>query len=304
LINENHTAMKYVITGSLGHVSKPLAEKLVAAGHSVTVVSSHAEKTVAIAALGARAAIGSVEDVDFLTRTFKCTDAVYTMVPPNFGATNWKQYISGIGENHATAIRNSGVTHVINLSSIGAHMPDGCGPVSGLFFVEKALNNLDGVDVLHLRPGFFYTNFLSSIGMIKTTGVIGGNYGKGTKLVLAHPADIADTAAEAMQNLSFRGKSIRYIASDEKTTDEIAAILGQAIGKPDLQWVDQSDEEALSGMLQNGISGEIARNYTEMGAAMRKGLMAAEYNANHPAIVGKIRFETFASQFATAYAQS
>jgi uncharacterized protein YbjT (DUF2867 family) len=304
LINENHTVMKYVITGSLGHIGKPLAEKLLVAGHTVTVVSSHGDKKAAIEALGATAAIGSIADVDFLTRTYKGSDAVYTMVPPNSGAGNWKQYIAGIGENHAAAIRSSGVTHVVNLSSIGAHMPDGCGPVSGLFFVEKALNSLEGVDVLNLRPGFFYTNFLGSIGMIKARGVIGGNYGKGTKLVLAHPLDIAQAAAEAMLNLSFSGKSIIYIASDEKTTDEIAAIFGKAIGKPGLQWVDQSDEEILSNMLQAGTPGDVAKNYTEMGAAMRNGKMAAEYNAMHPEISGKIRLEAFAPVFAAAFSHS
>jgi uncharacterized protein YbjT (DUF2867 family) len=296
--------MKYIITGSLGHVSKPLAEKLLAAGHTVTVISRSSATEAAIEALGATAAIGSVEDADFLSRTFRNADAVYTMVPPNFGATDWKKYIAGIGENHASAIRRSGVTRVVNLSSIGAHMPDGCGPVSGLYFVEKTLNSLDGVHVLHLRPGFFYTNFLSSIGMIKSTGVIGGNYGKGTKLVLAHPADVAGAAAEAMQKLSFSGKSISYIASDEKTTDEIASILGKAIGKPGLQWVDQNDEETLSSMLQSGIPGEIARNFTEMGAAMRKGLMTAEYEKNHPAMSGNLKLETFSPLFAAAYAQS
>ncbi len=296
--------MKYVVTGSLGHIGKPLAEKLLVAGHSVTIVSSSTEKKTTIEALGATAAIGSVEDVDFLTRIYKGTDAVYSMVPPNFVASNWKQYIAGIGNNHAAAIRSSGVTRVVNLSSIGAHMPDGCGPVSGLFYAEKALNSLDGVHVLHLRPGFFYTNFLSSIGMIKVAGVIGGNYGKGTKLVLAHPVDIAQAAAEAMLNLSFNGKSIRYVASDEKTTDEIATILGKAIGIPGLPWVDQSDEATLSGLLQAGIPEEIARNYTEMGAAMRNGQMASDYNEIHPAIAGKIRFEAFGPVFAAAFAQS
>jgi uncharacterized protein YbjT (DUF2867 family) len=296
--------MKFIITGSLGHVSKPLAEKLLAAGHTVTVISRSSANEAAIEALGATAAIGNVEDADFLSRTFNGANAVYTMVPPNFGATDWKKYIAGIGENYASAIRRSGVTHVINLSSIGAHMPDGCGPVSGLYFVEKTLNSLERVHVLHLRPGFFYTNFLSSIAMIKAMGVIGGNYGKGTKLVLAHPADIADAAAEAMQKLSFSGKSVRYIASDEKTTDEIASMLGKAIGKPGLQWVDQDDEVTLSGMLQSGIPGEIARNFTEMGAAMRKGLLTAEYEKIHPAISGKLNLEAFGPLFASAYAQS
>ncbi|HRX12292.1 MAG TPA: NAD(P)H-binding protein, partial [Draconibacterium sp.] len=176
--------MKYVLTGSLGNISKPVAEKLVSAGHKVTVISRDEDKIAQIEAIGATAAIGSVEDEEFLTRTFTGSDAVYTMVPPHFGATNWKEYIAGIGENYATAIKNSGVKNVVNLSSIGAHMPEGCGPVSGLYFVEKALNGLDGVNVRHLRPGFFYPNFMNQIGMIKNMGIAGGNYGEGTTLVI------------------------------------------------------------------------------------------------------------------------
>jgi uncharacterized protein YbjT (DUF2867 family) len=296
--------MKYVLTGSLGNISKPLAERLVAAGHSVTVVSSKAEKTAQIEALGARAAIGSVEDVGFLTKTFTGADAVYTMVPPNFGAGDWKKYIGSIGENYAAAIKASGVKNVVNLSSIGAHMPDSCGPVSGLFIVEKALNGLDGVNVKHLRAGFFYFNFLGNMGMIKNMGIIGGNYGEGTLLALVHTDDIASAAAEELLALNFSGKSIRYVVSDEKTTHEVAAILGKAIGKPELPWINFRDEDTFAGLVQAGLPEEIAKNYTEMGAAMRSGEMSAEYIANRPADFGKTKLEAFAPVFAAIYAKS
>jgi len=296
--------MKYVITGSLGNISKPLAERLVAASHSVTVISSKADKVAQIEAIGANAAIGSVEDIDFLTKTFSGADGVYTMVPPNFGSGNWKKYIAGIGENYAAAIKAAGVKNVVNLSSMGAHMPDGCGPVSGLFFVEKALNGLDGVNVKHLRPGFFYPNFLGNIGMVKHMGIIGANYGEGSKLVLVHPDDIAEAATEELLGLTFKGKSYRYITSDEKTTNEVAAILGNAIGKPELPWIDLKDEDLLAGLLQAGLPEEIAKNYVEMGAAMRSGEMSADYNLNRPAQFGKTKFEAFAPVFATIYAQS
>lgn len=296
--------MKYVITGSLGNISKPLAEKLVAAGHTVTIISSKAEKVAKIEALGAKAAIGSIEDIGFLTQIFKGADAIYTMVPPNFGSGSWKEYIAGIGNNYAVAIKASGVKNIVNLSSMGAHMQEGCGPVSGLFFVEKALNGLEGVNVKHLRPGFFYPNFMANIQMIKHMGVIGGNYGEGTKLVISHTGDIAEAAAEELLNLSFKGKSVRYVISDEKTTNEVAAILGAAIGKPDLPWVNFKDEDTLGGMLQAGLPEDTAKNYTEMGAAMRSGEMAADYNKNRPAVFGKTKLKDFAPAFASAYSQS
>ncbi|HEY3369642.1 MAG TPA: NAD(P)H-binding protein [Prolixibacteraceae bacterium] len=295
--------MKYVVLGSLGNVSKPLAEKLIASGHSVTIVSSKAEKVAQIEALGAKPAIGSVEDPVFLSKTFKGADAVYTMVPPYLGARDWKKYIAQIGQNLADAIQSSGVKNVVNLSSIGAHMPEGCGPVSGLYFVEEAMNRLEGVNVLHLRAGVFYLNFFSNIGMIKQSGIIGGNYGPNTKLLLVHPNDIADVAAEELKNLSFKGKSYRYVVSDERTTNEVALALGKAIGKPQLPWVDFKDADTLAGIMQAGLPEEVALNYTEMGTAVRSGEMAADYNKNRPTSFGKTKLENFASYFAAVYSQ-
>lgn len=295
--------MKIIVTGSLGHISKPLVQKLVAEKRDVTIISSNPDRKAEIEALGATAAIGSVSDLAFLTDTFKGADAVYTMVPPFFGASDWKQYIAGIGKIYAQAIAAAGIKNVVNLSSIGAHMPDGCGPVSGLYHVEKALNGLEGVNIKHLRPGFFYYNFFANVGMIKHMGIIGGNYGEHAKLVIADTGDIADAVAEELLNLSFRGKSVSYVISDEKTTDEVAGILGAAIGKPDLKWVNFNDEDTFGGMLQNGVPENIAKNYTEMGAAMRSGEMASEYRESKSVKFGKTTLEAFAPAFVAAYSQ-
>jgi uncharacterized protein YbjT (DUF2867 family) len=294
--------MKYVITGSTGHISKPLSEQLIKAGHQVTIISSNQDKVKEIEGLGAKASIGSVEDVAFLTKTFTGADAVYTMVPPKWDAKNWKEEIHSIGKNYATAIKAAGVKKVVNLSSVGAHMPKGCGPVSGIHFVEKELNALGGVDVLHLRPAYFYYNLLGNIGMIKHMGIIGGNYGDVT-IPMVHPNDIAAVAAEELLKFDFKGKSIRYIAGDEPNTNEIAKVLGDAIGKPDLQWVKFKDEDTLNGMLQAGLSQEVAENYVEMGTAVASGEMSADYNKHKPAL-SPTKLKDFAKEFAAAYANS
>jgi uncharacterized protein YbjT (DUF2867 family) len=294
--------MKYIVTGSLGHISKPLAEKLIAEGHSATVISSKPDKTPQIEALGATAAIGSVEDVGFLIKTFTGADAVYTMVPPTSDAPDWKGFIHQIGKNYAEAIKASGVKKVVNLSSIGAHMPKGCGPVSGIHYVEVELNKLEDVDIVHLRPVYFYYNLLGNIGIIKHMGIIGGNYGDAT-LPMVHPNDIAAAAAQELLSLNFTGKSIRYIAGGEYKPAEIAKILGAAIGKPDLQWVDFKDEDTLGGMLQAGFSHEVASNYVEMGSAIRSGEMSAEYEKSKPAF-SPTKLTDFAKEFAAIYAQS
>jgi len=292
--------MKYVLSGSLGHINKPLAQQLIAAGHQVTIISSNAERQAAITALGADAAIGSVEDTVFLSDVFAGADAVFTLIPPAHNPEHWKESIHGIGKNFAAAIKTSGVKKVVNLSSIGAHMPDGCGPVSGLHFAEQELNKLNGVDIKHLRPGFFYTNLLTAIGMIKHAGIYGNNYGAGNPIVLTHPNDIAKVAAEELLNLDFTGHSIRYVASDERTSTEITSALGAPIGKPNLPYVEFTDEQSLNGMLQAGLPKEIAVNYAEMGSAARSGEMFADYK-KHPVELGATKLEDFAKDFATAY---
>ena len=293
--------MKYTITGSLGHISKPLTIQLLQAGHQVTVISSNSDRKTDIEELGATAAIGSVEDTDFLTNAFAGADAVYTMVPPTTSAPNWREYIRGIGHNFASAIKAAGVKYVVNLSSAGAHLPEGCGPVSGIHYVELALNDLDGVAVKHLRPGFFYYNFLNNAGMAKHLGFIGGNYGSDTTMVLTDPEDIAKVAAEELLNLAFNGKSIRYIVSDERSNREVAAVLGRAIGKPDLPWVDFTDQDTFGAMVQNGLPEDVAQNYTEMGASIRTGTMFEEYIQHKPTEFGKTKLEDFAPAFAQAY---
>ena len=289
--------MKITLTGSLGHISKPLTEALTAAGHTITLISSDPAKAAAISALGAIPAIGSVTDIGFLTKTFTGADAVYTMVPPNFTANDWKAYIAGIGQNYAAAVKASGVKHVVNLSSIGAHLAEGAGPVSGIHRVEQVLNALDDVNVLHLRPGYFYTNFYNNAGMIRNMHILGGNNNGDTIQVLVDPVDIAKAAAGVLQTLSFTGKSFRYVVSDIRTSSEIAAVLGKAVGQPALPWVEFTDQQLKEAMLQNGLPEEIVNNYVEMGAAVRSGKFFEDFKG---APAGT-KLETFAGEFAQIY---
>jgi len=294
--------MKYVITGGAGHISKPLALKLLEAGHEVTVIARDEAHLKELTSKGAKAAIGSVEDTAFLEKTFAGADAVYTMVPPNYAVSNMKEYIGQIGKNYAGAIKTNNIKNVVNLSSIGAHLPEGAGPISGLYIVENAMNKLDA-NVLHLRPAYFYYNFLSQASMIKHMNVMGGNFGGENKIIMADPGDIAEVAAEALLRLDFKGKEVRYIASDERTVGEIATVLGSAIGKPDLKWMVFTDEQAVGGMIQAGLPEEIASNYGEMGHAMNTGEAFSDYWHHRPQL-RKRKLEDFAREFAEVYKQN
>ena len=294
--------MKYAITGGAGHISKPLTEKLLAAGHDVTVIGRDVEHLKDLVKNGARAEIGSVEDVEFLKKAFNGADAVYTMVPPNYTTNDLKEYIGRIGKNYAEAIRENKISYVVNLSSIGADLPEGCGPVSGLYRAEQALNALTDVHIKHMRASYFFDNFFSNLGLIKNAGIMGSNFAIASpRFPVGATSDFANEIAEELLNLSFTGHTARYMASDEIGTNEIAAAVGKAIGKPDLQWVPFGDSDALNGMLQAGLPEEIAKNYVEMGAALNTGVMQTDYLAHRPATFGKVKLNDFANIFAAAY---
>lgn len=291
--------MKIIVAGSLGNISKPLAQQLIVAGHQVIIISSNNDKTVGIEQLGAQAAIGSLNDAAFLTQTFTGADAIYGMVPPNFGNSSMREGMKNVGRAYAEAIKAAGISKVVFLSSIGAHLDGGTGPIAGLHDVEQLLNKLDGVDIKYLRANMFYFNFFHDIPLIKQAGIIGSNYPAGKRLVMVHPTDIADAVAEALQQ-PFEGKTISYVASDDRTTTDIAKVLGTAIGKPELPWVEFTDEQAYEGMVQAGMPPEVAKNYVEMGTAVRKGILWTDLDQQKPKLLDR-KLEDFAKEFAEKF---
>ena len=121
------------------------------------------------------------------------------------------------------------------------------------------------------------------------------------KFPIVDPTDIATIAAEELLQLNFTGHTVRYIASDEVSTNAIASEIGNAIGKPDLTWVPFTSEQAFGGMKGAGLPEEIAKNYVEMNNAINSGIMNEDYWRNHPSKLGKTKLKDFAKVFAAAY---
>lgn len=289
----------YLITGSIGNISKILVEGLVKAGHTVTVITSSPDRMADIEALGAKALVGKVQDSAFLNKVFSHADVVYTMIPPIWQTTDWRKSQNEIGKNYSTALQSSNVKYVVNLSSIGAHLSNGVGPVTGLHDFEQMLNKLSGINVKHLRPSYFFHNLLAQIGMIKQGGIMGGNFGDKEKLFLVHPKDIAAAALEELLKLDFKGNSYRYVIGDERSGEEIANVLGKAIGK-NLNWIVFTDEQQKAGLLQAGLSEVHSAAYTEMGHALRDGTMQADARVRRPTL-SSINLEEFANEFANVF---
>jgi uncharacterized protein YbjT (DUF2867 family) len=291
---------KYVITGSIGHISKPVVEGLVKAGKEVTVITSNAAKVGDIEALGAKALVGSVSDRDFVKRAFQNAEVIYTMIPPIWQTNDWRAAMNDVGRAYTEALQTSAAKYVVNLSSIGAHLGEGVGPVNAIADFEKMLNGLPGIHVKHLRPGFFFYNFLHQVGMVKNAGILGDNFGlEGQKIPLVHTRDIAAVALEELRNVSFTGKSVRYIVSDSRTMQDLARVFGNAINKT-IPWVVFTDEQALKGALDAGVPASHAGPFVEMGVALRTGRMQEDIEKLNPT-PGPTKLEDFAKEFQAAY---
>jgi len=299
--------MKIIVTGSLGNISKPLTKELVQKGHQVTVISSKPERQKDIEALGAKAAIGTMEDAGFLSSTFKGADAVYVMetlggnsyFDPNLDIV---ASLNKISNNYKQAIEQSGVKRVVHLSSIGAHTNKGNGLLDFYYNVEDILKTLPSdVSITFMRPVGFYYNLLGFINTIKTQGVIATNYGGDSKKPWVSPIDIAAAVAEELVT-PFEGRKVRYVASDEISCNELASLLGAAIGKPDLKWVMIPDEQLLQGMISVGMNPKIAAGLVKMNASGQTGVLYEDYYRNQPTL-GKVKLAEYAKEFAAVYNQ-
>ena len=295
--------MKITTTGSLGNVAKPLVEKLVAAGHQVTVITTKDERKADIEALGAQVAVGSISDAAFLAGAFQGADAVYVMVPPAMGATNMIRNIAEAGKAYAEAIKSAGVTRVVMLSSIGADAPEGTGPVQGVHRVEQIFRELSGLNVTVLRSGFFYVNFFRDIPLIRNRNIFGNNYSGDDQLPLTHPHDLSSAIADELQ-VNGNGFEVKYVVSDISTGNKIAVLFGNAIGKPELTWTEIPDEQLEQGMLSAGLPPELAGLITELGRGIRTGIVTRDFFASGAKVSGNIKLEQFAGEFKCRYEQA
>jgi uncharacterized protein YbjT (DUF2867 family) len=293
--------MKIIVTGSLGNISLPLATELVQQGHAVTIISSQPERRAAIEALGATAAIGSFEDADFLAATFAGADALYAMIGGGHRELDSRAYFQRIARHYAQAIAKAGVRRVVHLSSWGAHRDHGTGGILGSHDAEEILAAVPGIALTHLRPTSFFTNYYSFVGMIKGAGFLGANCPGSYRVALVHPRDIAAAAADELTRPAAEaGRTVRYVASDERTQDEVAQALGAAIGRPDLRWVAFTDEQMQANLLQNGLPASTAADIADIYTSMSNGTLAEDYERHKPAL-GKVKLEEFAQEFAAAF---
>jgi len=293
-----------VVTGATGNVGRPLAEDLLSRGVAVRVVGRSAERLQPLVDKGAEAVVGSVEDAPFVAEALAGAQAAFVMIPPHYTAPDLRGYQSQVARGYAEALGRSKVSHAVTLSSVGADRATGTGPIAGLHDLEQQLNGVEGLNLVHLRAGYFMENFLQSIGTIKSVGVNGGPLKADVSMAMISTRDIAAAAAELLADPRFSGQSARELLGPrEYTSEEATRILGGAIGKADLSYVQFPDEETRKAMLGMGLSESMVDAYLEMYGAFNSGAVrplggrGAENTTPTP-------MEDFGKVFAQAYQAS
>lgn len=296
----------YIITGATGNTGAEITEALLAAGKKVTVIGRSADKLAGFVSKGAVAAVGSLEDEAFLTKVFTGATAVYAMIPPKWDLTSdWRTYQNVVGRAIANAIEKSGVQKVVVLSSNGAQLPNGAGPVSGLYDFEQMLKAIKGLDILSLRAGYFMQNLLTTIGMIKGMNILGYSLRNDVKTPMVHTKDIAAAGTKYLLSLDFKGFNHVFVpGAADLTMDEVANILGKAIGNPDLKYVTFPYEAAKAGMLQAGIPETIADGYNELFKSLNDGHYLNDYTRTQENTTPTTLEDFAKNEFAPAYLQN
>lgn len=292
----------YVILGASGNTGYRIAKNLLEAGKDVKLVGRDEKKFQELVAQGAKTAIGDLEDAAFLAQTLNGAEAVYALIPPKWDLQGpWRDYQRKVGKSITEAIQASGVKNVVVLSSNGAHLPEGAGPVTGLYEFEQMLKGIAGLNILSLRAGYFMQNLFGVIGMIKGMGIFGYSLGRDVKTPIVHTNDIADVATKHLLSLDFKGFSHVFVPGQrDLTMPEVAQVLGAAIGKPDLQYVQFTNADAKAGMLQAGIPETIADGYNELFDSLNSGKYLNDYTRT-PENTNPTSIEDFAKEFAVAY---
>jgi uncharacterized protein YbjT (DUF2867 family) len=289
------------VMGASGNTGRMVAEALLGQGEKVRVVGRDAGKLEPLRARGAEVAVGDVADAAFLARAFAGAETAYTLIPPDPRAADFRALQDRVGEATVQGLRQAGVKRVVFLSSVGGDLPAGTGPIAGLHAQEERLKALGGA-VLLLRPGYFFENFYASLPLIRLQGVNGGAIRSDVPMSMIATRDIGAAAAAAIVARDFSGVQARNLLGPrDLTLAEATRIIGVALGKPDLAYVQFPYDAYAGALVQAGLSADMARLYVEMSKGFNDGIVKV-IGGRTPASTTPTTLETFAKGLAAAYA--
>lgn len=262
----------YVITGATGNTGSIAATLLLDRNENVRVIGRSADRLEPLATRGAEPFVCDVNDAAALTKAFSGAKAVYAMIPPSMTSQDYRAEQDRATDAIAQAIEAAGVEYVVSLSSVGADKAEGTGPVAGLHHLEQTLNNIPGLNALHLRPAYFMENTLAQIGIVQTMNITAGPLRPDLKMPMIATRDIGAAAAQALGARDFNGKQTKELLGERDLSyTEVASIIGAAIGKPELKYIQLPDQQIRGAFLQMGMSANVADLILELSAALNSG---------------------------------
>jgi uncharacterized protein YbjT (DUF2867 family) len=289
---------KYVILGGRGNTGAIIANFLLSKGQKVRVIGRDLGRLQRFVRKGAEAFAADLSDAAALTKAFAGARAAYLLLPPITSREDQERQSDAI----AKAAKASGLRHAVYLSSYGAHVPEGTGPVAGLHSSEQKLNAISDLNVLHLRGAYFMENNLASIDMIHGMGLFGHALLPDLKLPMIATRDVGDYAAQRLLNLDFSGKQTRELLGErDLSMKEATGVIGRGIGKPDLRYEQFPYDQVQQVLVQMSIPQKKAAVYIEMYQAINAGVLAAQ-EPRSPENTTSTSFEKFVEDvFAPAY---
>jgi uncharacterized protein YbjT (DUF2867 family) len=291
------------VMGATGQTGGATAHRLLEAGEHVRALGRSADGLAALRDAGAEPYPVDAGDAAALTEAFRGADAAYVLLPIAPEAPDWHAHMRRLGEAIVTAVRDAGVPYVVAVSSVGADIPSGTGFLTGLYAQEQRLRTLtDVAHVLALRPGAYFENAYGWLPVIAEQGVMADSVAPDAPLPMVSTHDVGAAAAAALRARDWTGFTVRELLGPRDLTyAEIARMIGEAIGRPDLPYVQIPEDDLAAGLQAAGWSADTARLQIEMNRVFSDGSVTARATRT-PESTTPTRFEDFAPELAPALA--
>ena len=286
---------KIVVLGATGTVGRKVSELLLRDGHHVTMVARRTKPLDTLRDADASIVAGDVTDVALLTELFADADSAFLILPDNVKAEDFRAYQRKVTGTLIEAIKGSGIQYIVNMSSLGSHQHEGNGIMAGTGEQEVRLNQVEGVNVLHIRSAYFMENWLRTIPLVKAQGINGTVAVGDHAIPMIATHDLARVIAAHLANLDFTGKQVEAVMGPrDYTYREFTSLIGEAIGKPELPYVQVPAAQAKGMFMGNGFSEDFTDNLIEMGTAVESGFM--NYESRETATITPTTAEEFISE--------
>jgi uncharacterized protein YbjT (DUF2867 family) len=267
----------YVITGATGHTGSAAAETLLSRGQRVRVVVRNEAKGAPWRTKGAEVAVADLSDAAAMTQALSGAQGAYLLVPPQYAADDLIAAQKVVSDALAAAVRQSGVPHVVLLSSLGAQHAQGTGPIRSLHESEAALRRA-AKNLTILRAAFFLENWAEVLPEVKAKGVLLSFLTPGRAIPMVATKDIGRAAADALLDPPAGHRVIELSGPRDLTPEDVAGSLGSKLGRQ-VRVQGLPLEAVVPAMAAAGVSASSARLLQEMYAGINGGRVAPEGGA-------------------------